>query len=332
MVHFATDRPVTITLQVDRKGTGEFKSYEQISVDRYASHIFDPGFEAQWVRVLADENCRASVSFQFSESEYRSTEEGVELFKGLAEVGETKVQSSLLFPNASNRELSVCSSNGSTYEFDHLTFSFKKLIKEPLAMDCMTAANLASRGAKVSKQNLGEKTLREFLAPQMEFSVDDASVLLVSRENRSIVGKKGNHTVLRLPRGNPAFDQPLFFGHPRMHRELESERMVANIHGTFYEVPFWIVGQPPLYTKMRPVSSHTKQISDFSTWNGLLVMGGLKPGAQSSEHVYLSKDGRASLWFGGDWMIFGNSVSQSGLADHGKIPRLRQGNLPTLIS
>jgi len=166
-------------------------------------------------------------------------------------------------------------------------------------MDCMTAANLASRGAKVSKQNLGEKTLREFLAPQMEFSVDDASVLLVSRENRSIVGKKGNHTVLRLPRGNPAFDQPLFFGHPRMHRELESERMVANIHGTFYEVPFWIVGQPPLYTKMRPVSSHTKQISDFSTWNGLLVMGGLKPGAQSSEHVYLSKDGRASLWFGG---------------------------------
>ena len=75
--------------------------------------------------------------------------------------------------------------------------------------------------------------------------------------------------------------------------------MMANIHGTFYEVPFWIVGQPPLYTKMRPVSSHTKQISDFTTWNGLLVMGGLKPGAQSSEHVYLSKDGGASLWLGG---------------------------------
>ena len=129
--------------------------------------------------------------------------------------------------------------------------------------------------------------------------MDDASVILVSRENRSIVGKKGNYTILRLPKGHPAFDQPFAFGHPRMHRELESERMMANIHGTFYEVPFWIVGQAPLYTKMRPVSSHKKQISDFTTWNGLLVMGGLKPGAQSSEHVYLSKDGGASLWLGG---------------------------------
>ena len=299
MVHFAADRPVTITLQVDRKGTGEFKTYEQISVDRYASHIFDPDFDAQWIRVVSSEDCRASVSFQFSESEYRSKEEGVELFKGLAEVGDEKVLGSVLYPNASNRELSVCSSHGSTYEFDHLKFSFHKLEKDPLAVDCMTAANLASQGAKVSKQNLGEKTLRQFLTPKAEFSVDDASVILVSRENRSIVGKKGNYTILRLPKGHPAFDQPFAFGHPRMHRELESERMMANIHGTFYEVPFWIVGQPPLYTKMRPVSSHTKQISDFTTWNGLLVMGGLKPGAQSSEHVYLSKDGGASLWFGG---------------------------------
>ena len=314
MVHFATDRPVTMTMQVDRKGTGEFKTYEQISVDRYASHIFDPGFEAQWIRVMVDEDCRATVSFQFSEREYRSTEEGVELFKGLVEVGETKVQASLLFPNASNRELSVCSSNGSTYELDHLKFSFKKLIKEARAVDCMTAANLASQGAKVSKQNLGEKTLRQFLTPKAEFSVDDASVLLVSRENRSIVGKKGNYTILRLPKGHPAFDQPFAFGHPRMHRELESERMMANIHGTFYEVPFWIVGQAPLYTKMRPVSSHKKQISDFTTWNGLLVMGGLQQGAQSSEHIYLSKDGGASLWLGGidDLWKLGKPVGEGG--------------------
>lgn len=314
MVHFATDRPVTFTLQVDRKGTGQFKLYKKISVDRHAFHIFDPEFEAQWIRVLIDEDCRASVCFQFSESEYRSTEEGVKLFMGLADVGENKVQSSLLFPNASNRELSVCSSNGSTYEFDHLNFSFKKLVKEPRAVDCMTAANFSSHGAKVFKQNLSEKTLRQFLTPKIEFSVDDASVLLVSRENRSIVGKKGNHTVLRLPKGNPAFDQPFSYGQPRMHRELESERMMANIHGTFYEVPFWIVGQPALYSKMRPVSSHTKQISDFTTWNGLLVMGGLKQGAQSSEHVYLSKDGGASLWLGGidDLWKLGKPVGEGG--------------------
>jgi hypothetical protein len=31
-------------------------------------------------------------------------------------------------------------------------------------------------------------------------------------------------------------------------------------------------------------------------------------------------------------MIFGNSVSQSGRAGRGKIPKLRRENLPTLIS
>ena len=58
-----------------------------------------------------------------------------------------------------------------------------------------------------------------------------------------------------------------------MHGEVESERMLANIHGTFYEVPFWIVGQAPLYTKMRPVSTPNKQISDFTIWNGYAGTG-----------------------------------------------------------
>jgi hypothetical protein len=95
---------------------------------------------------------------------------------------------------------------------------------------------------------------------------------------------------------------------------VESERMMANIHGTFYEVPFWIVGQAPLYTKMRPVCTHNKQISDFTTWNGLLVLAGLKADAKASNHVYTTEDGQTALWFGGidDLWKFGKPVGVGG--------------------
>lgn len=148
----------------------------------------------------------------------------------------------------------------------------------------------------------------------MEYSVDEASVILISKENRSIVGQKGNRTVLRLPKGPSVYDNSLSFGHPRMHREVESERMLANIHGTFYEVPFWIVGQAPLYTKMRPVSTHNKQISDFTTWNGLLVLAGLKSNTSPSSRIFNSPDGKTSLWLGGidELWDFGKPVGVGG--------------------
>jgi hypothetical protein len=99
-----------------------------------------------------------------------------------------------------------------------------------------------------------------------------------------------------------------------MHREVESERMLANIHGTFYEVPFGIVGGKPLYTKMRPVCTHNKQISDFTTWNGLLVLAGLTRNSNPSARVFTSPKGKTSLWLGGidELWSFGKPVGVGG--------------------
>ena len=79
-------------------------------------------------------------------------------------------------------------------------------------------------------------------------------------------------------------------------------------------IPFWTVGTAPLYSKMRPVATHNKQISDFATWNGLLVLSGLKADAPESNHVYQSSDGHTSLWFGGidDLWKFGKPVGVGG--------------------
>ena len=272
VVHLAADRPVTFTLQVDRAGNGAFADYQRIHVEGYTHHVFPQDLKAQWIRVSADEDCKATVSFHFTDDTWRHASEGAELFKAIADVTDKQINSALLFPAKRNRNLRVI--NGENhFDFTQVDFEF-----QPTEEDA---------------------ALEEKLTVHPEFSVDEASVVLVSKESRAIVGQQGKRTVLRLPKGPAAFDKPFGFGHPRMHREVESERMMANIHGTFYEVPFWIVGQPPLYTKMRPVCTHNRQISDFATWNGLLVLSGLKADAEESNHVYQTADGKTSLWFGG---------------------------------
>jgi len=308
MVHLVADRPVAFTLELDRRGTGEFEPYKKIKTGDYSCHIFPKDLDAQWVRVVSDQSCHASVSFQYSDDTYRSPKEGREIFRGIASHDDSNSSTALLFPNAHNRHLSVLSSDGTAYDFDHVTFRYNPLEKEPIAKDCMKP------GIKLRNQELKNKTLRSFLTPKAEFSEDDASVILISRENRSIVGKKGNRTVLRLPKGSPAYGKGFSFGYPRMHREVESERMLANIHGTFYEVPFWVVGDKPLYTKMRPISTHNKQISDFATWNGLLVLAGLTRNPNPSARVFTSPNGKTALWFGGidELWSFGKPVGTGG--------------------
>jgi hypothetical protein len=119
---------------------------------------------------------------------------------------------------------------------------------------------------------------------------------------------------LRLPKGHENYGINFPSGTTRSVREVESERELANISGTFYELPLFKVGQEPLYNMLRPVATHNKQITDFNTWNGLLVMSGVKLGATDSEHVYASKDGKVSLWFGGidDLWSFGKPVGIGG--------------------
>jgi hypothetical protein len=80
---------------------------------------------------------------------------------------------------------------------------------------------------------------------------------------------------------------------------VQSERELANIHGTFYELPLVVNSQPPLFQKLRPISSHRKQIGDFASWNGLLVMSGVSTNETEDPHIYRSDDGTEALWFGG---------------------------------
>ena len=271
IVFLDSDKEANYTLQIDIKGDGIFVDYKTIRVKGLTSYIFPKEFNAQWIRVKSDKDCKATISFHLTDDTYRDAAESKNLFKAIADINDTDVTSALLFSAKRNRNLRVI--NGSK-NFDFTQFDFEFM---PTKADKKLAKNLEVRP---------------------EFSVDAASVILISHEDRSIVDKKGHRTVLRLPKGSPGYDTAFNSGQPRMHREIESERLMANIHGTFYEVPFWIVGEPPVYTKMRPVTTHNKQIIDFATWNGLLAISGLKANAEKSNHVYKTEDGKTSLWFG----------------------------------
>lgn len=254
---------VSISIEVDRAGTGNWEVYQEVPVSGYTPFIFPDSFQAQWVRLRPNRDSIVSAYFHQSDRNYRSSDEGAVLFAGLADLGDTVVSGSALYAKRENRNLAVTDLKNQHREFGKEAFAF------------------------VDGKQLGEETLGH-LEMKPRYWVDDASVVIESRGER-----------LRLPKGNSAYDKPLSFGWPRDYREVQSERELANIHGTFYELPLERNELPPLFQKLRPISSHNKQIADFATWNGLLVMTGVSQGAKADTHVYRSSDGKEAVWFGG---------------------------------
>ena len=111
-------------------------------------------------------------------------------------------------------------------------------------------------------------------SPTVEF--DAASVIL--REGKQ---------VFRLPKPlDPAvaavYEQPFATGWPRGLREVATERALLNAAGTFYVLPRTTSGGA---AKIQPVCSHGKKITDFCSWRGLLVLGGVRTAARGDARV-----------------------------------------------
>ena len=290
MVHLKnhSDIPVTIDLEIDTNGDNTWKTYKSITLEKeaYDYHIFPKGIEGQWIRLVSNSNSNLTAVFHFTDSNLKNKSEGEVLFSALADIDyEGEVSHAKLYSNKTNFNLSVFAGTienkkfkrTEAYEFTKLGFDYKEGIVDSTASFAFRMKNI--------------------------WSEDDASIILK---------RKGSQ--LRLPKINSAYSAKFPSKTIRVVREVESERELANIAGTFYELPLFKVGQEPLYDMMRPVSTHGKQISDFNTWNGLLVLAGVKQGAVDSEHVFTSKNCKTSLWFGGidDIWNFGKPVGEGG--------------------
>lgn len=139
------------------------------------------------------------------------------------------------------------------------------------------------------------------LQPKSDFIVDQASVVVKDRDG----------TVYRLPKGDSRLSPGV-----RGIRECESERNLADIHGTFYEIPRHegVNNHLPDWGRARPVATHNRPIRDFCTWSGLLVISGVDPKAASGEHIVRSPDGSTAVWLGAidDLWKFGKPRGEGG--------------------
>jgi hypothetical protein len=232
--------------------------------------------EAEWLRIIADKDCRASAYFQLRSPDKHDAADA-ELFAGVAtpdDIDETDWTFGLLRPAAHNRDL-IFLANCTTREgrlLEPRCFTIDETLK-------FTPCDNAERRAEVEKLCAIEKV----------FDVDDASVIL--RDG----GKR-----LRLPKGHTIFDHPP--APLRAERESVSERTLANIHGTFYEVPrAETAAKEDLdWYKLKPVTTHNRLISDYCTWRGLLVIAGVRADAKATSNLFKATgdSNSAGLWFG----------------------------------
>ncbi|MEM8736221.1 MAG: hypothetical protein AAGG44_18465 [Planctomycetota bacterium] len=270
---------VTIRAQVDRLGNNEWTDLSSFTLEqgRAKSVVLPADLDAKWIRFQTDRDCTATAFLHQTSAYPNSTKDTSQLFAGLADVEETNAVSGLIYAAKRNRNLRIVSADEKCFEFTKSRFEF-----QPDAND---------------------DPLSDLLRVEPEFSVDEASVVV-----------KYQGISYRLPKGHPSYDKPFKSGWPRALREVESERTIANIHGTFYEVPLVTNGAPPAWNLIRPISSHHKQIADFCSWNGLLVLSGTKRDAADDGHVFGDSELGMSLWFGGvdDLWKFGKPVGVGG--------------------
>ncbi len=114
---------------------------------------------------------------------------------------------------------------------------------------------------------------------------DRASCLLLIRR------PSGTWETCRLPKASSLYEKAWSHYWPRM-REVETERILLDAHGLFYEVS----GLTYAWS-IRPVCAHRRMISDFCSWRGLLVLAGCDLDARADANFVAGADSLC-LWFG----------------------------------
>jgi len=294
-LHIAHDSAAAVqfALELDANGKGQWTAYQTVAVPAkgYAYHVFPANASAEWIRLKADRDCRATAYLHFWSPRPKAKGEAT-LFDAVADAdAPARYVGGLIRPAAHNRSLQWLAQ----------TVSADGAVGEPAYRE-VTLEGTSALVFRTPAESRAEEVLKVG-AVRKDFDVDEASVIVTDHQGRRF----------RLPKGPSAFDRPFPTGWPRGVREAVSERFLANIHGTFYEIPRAGHLARPDFDKMKPVCSHGKLISDFCTWRGLFVVSGARLNARP-DGQFLSGDDGQGLWFGtiDDLWKLGKPVGRGG--------------------
>jgi len=266
---FSSPEPVRVTVQLDRRGDGTWTTYKTLVVppEGYAFEVFPPELQAEWVRLKTDRDCRLTAYFHYwspratprtapspqtapkrkpsgaDGSTAASRRDEPRLFAGLADADRpVDYVGGLIRPAAHNRSLQwlrdVVDAEG-------------RLVERGRYVEVDLQGRHALRFDDGVPSRADE--VRQVAAVRWDFRVDAASVVVTDHRGRRF----------RLPKGPSCFDRPFPTGWPRGIREVATERYLASIHGTFYEIPRVGTTALPDFERLKPVCSHNKLIVDF---------------------------------------------------------------------
>jgi hypothetical protein len=275
--------PVTFAIEVDAKGTGDWKPLRSIEVPAHGSAWtpFPASEVGTWVRLKSNRDAeKVTASFHYRNDDPR-TAEAAPIFAGLAQPNDSKVSGGLIYARGADlKTLRFVASNPAgeigCYDLDG---------------DLKLRRVEDADGVAYARKN--------YAIPQNVLTVEDASMLYVDPKGR-----------WRLPKGDAAFDKAGPLGDERISREVCTERDLFNAAGTFFELPAENAGG---FAKIRPVTTHNRRIKDYCSYRGLLVLSGVTDGAQG-EHIVRSDDGKCALWVGAvdDLWQFGKPRGEGG--------------------
>ena len=255
---------VTFLLEVDRKGKGKWAPLKTVTVGprSYQYVSFDKSEQGAWVRLSANKACPRATAFLHYAAADRRTASNASVLNGVADATtQSRSTGSLWALDQYRRRLGFAADDG-YYELDEQL----KLIRVDNESACKQVVDAAPFAASVLR-------------------VDAASVIYTDDDGRR----------WRLPKGDATFDNMEVLHSGRIDREVVTERDLFNCHGTFYELPARNAGG---FAKVRPIATHNKQISDYCSYRGLMVISGIADSAASSKHIVRSDDHQAALWVG----------------------------------
>lgn len=272
--HFVNGGPaeVTLALEVDMRGTGEWTKLREIRIGKGQAQWVEFSKEetGEWVRVKAlSDGTEVTALFTFRNDDPRGTTPDA-IFAGLSSIADAKQLGGVVRARGDNkRTLAVAA-------YD---------VEGTIAAD----VDYYEMGGTLKLNRVDDGAAHDYVKtraaiPKQVITEDEASVIVDDDRGRR----------WRLPKTDAAYSTPTGAGLLRVSREVATERDLFQSHGTFYELP---AENADGFAKMRPISTHGLRIMDYASYRGLLILTGLKPGAEGA-HIIRSDDGKAALWAG----------------------------------